>query len=379
MKARGLYMKNKKVCIVTTTINPPMFLKEYFENFRTYNVPLKNLTFIVVGDNKTPTQIYTNKKYLKQKFSGCVEYWSPHDQNEWLNTTFPSKTQKIKEYLIPENDMRRRNFGYLRAIQLDSDVTITIDDDNFPLKTESWLQGHLQNLEDPHRTIQSSNNIVNPCKMLKLNYKNVYSRGYPLNEYFNNHERFLREEKTAILSMGLWTNKPDVDSFTNLLYPDLLSEDVFNDIPTYSLAHDNYFIVNTQNTAFNTRKLDIFHNLFMDSSLFHRFDDVWIGLFVQKLLHRMGDSACFGVPFVEHRRNSHDYVKDLHTEFKGICLNNKMWSSIMALNIESKNYKDGFLEIVDILPNIFREPEIKKYFVKMRTSMYLWVELIEKL
>lgn len=370
MRGRGLHMKNKKICIITTTINPPKFLLEYFLNFQKFNVPLHNVTFIVVADNKTPDiQLY-------KRYSDFIEYWSPRKQDKWLTKTFPNKTQKIKEYLIPINDMRRRNFGYLRAIELQADITITIDDDNLPQKNVSWLHGHIKSFEVSHQIIYSSNQLVNPCNSLLLNHKNIYSRGYPIAEHYSNIETLGIKTKKSILNMGLWTNKPDVDSFTNCLYPDLKSEGLKNE--GYSLAEYNYFPVNTQNTVF-TKKLNIFHNLFMDSQMFHRFDDIWMGLFTQRLMHKMGDTASFGKPIVEHRRNTHDYIKDFFIEYQGLTLNSKVWKSIMELPIKSKNYKDGFLEIADMLPNIFRDSKIKKYFVKMRTSMYLWVELIEKL
>lgn len=365
----------KKISIVTTTIHKPTFIRQYFENFQKFNMKLENINFIIVGDNKTPKNLVIDRPYNDLS---NVEYWKPKDQDEWLNKQFPGKLKKIKRLIIPENDMRRRNFGYLRAIELNSDIVITIDDDNFPIQESNWLEEHIRGLKYSRRKIKSDNQIINPCEFLKTNKLDLYSRGYPLSEYYFSVPIRESGRSKSILNMGLWKNKPDVDSFTNILYPNLYSEGFYGHC-WYSLAKDNYFPVNTQNTSFR-KELSIFHNLYMNKALFHRFDDIWIGLFTQKLMHKMGDSASFGKPLVEHRRNTHDYVKDLHVEFMGIALNNKMWKTILELNIESKTYRDGFLEIAHTLPIIFNKNIlIEKFFIMMKESMELWIELIESL
>jgi len=362
----------KKVSIVTTTIHPLTFLEEYIDNFLKFDTDVENLHFIIVGDNKTPP--------LSCEDYPCeiIEYWSPKVQDEWLEKCFPGKLELIKDLLIPENDMRRRNFGYLRAIELDSDIVITIDDDNFPLAKESWLESHIHGLTYTHSKLQSINGLINPCQFLKLNYPGIYSRGYPLSEYYCNTIAHSFGKCISKLNMGLWTHKPDVDSYTNLLYPDLMSEGVYGEYWP-SLCEENYIPLNTQNTAF-TKDLSIFHNLYMEPSLVHRYDDIWIGLIVQRLMHKMGDSVSFGHPLVEHRRNTHNYIHDLKTEFNGMVLNERMWKAIMLMRIESKSYKDGFLEIASHLPELFENNRwFWGFFNKMKDSMKLWIELIEKL
>lgn len=363
----------KKISVVTTSIYPLSWILEYVENFLKFDVDLDHLTFIIVGDHKTP-EVHIDK------LSDVVEYWSPKYQDRWLMKTFPDKFDLIKDLLVPENDMRRRNFGYLRAVELDSDIVITIDDDNLPLKDKSWLDLHVNGLTYFNPRIGSKNRIINPCQFLTLNHPGVYSRGYPLSAYYSNDVSYPSGRSKSILNLGLWINKPDVDSFMNLLYPDLSSEGYLGNLHfCFSASKNNYFPVNTQNTSFK-KELSIFHNLYMEPSLIHRYDDIWIGLIVQRLIHKMNDSASFGLPIVEHRRNSHDYVKDLKVEFNGIVLNNKMWNSIMSMPIESKTYNDGFLEIASNLPGLFEDNRwFWGFFNKMKDSMELWVNLIEQL
>ena len=93
----------------------------------------------------------------------------------------------------------------------------------------------------------------------------------------------------------------------------------------------------------------------------------------------MGDTMSFGLPIVEHKRNSHDYVRDLQTEFMGIALNCKIWETVMGMDIESNDYKSGFLEVADKLPKakMFNNNVVAKFIERMCESMRLWVELIE--
>ena len=213
-----------KTAIVTTTINFPSFLLEYKENFDAWKVlPPKNgdaLNFIVVGDNKTPIHSEQFFTWLGQEYAyDWVEYWAPDKQKAWLETFYPKKDLSM---VIPENDMRRRNFGYLRALQWGADVIVTIDDDNYPF-------------------VYSKNKIVNPCSILELMPflevpgGSIYSRGYPLHKYFSDDLAngfmydlpvgFCQKESSpkVVLNMGLWMGKPDVDSFTNLNYKNLYS------------------------------------------------------------------------------------------------------------------------------------------------------------
>lgn len=363
----------------------PVFLCEYYKNFDAFNHKDEDVRFIIVGDNRTPkiaedfVKEYSNNRYL-------TEYWSPTSQDQWLKKKFPNKPEQLRS-VIPENDMRRRNFAYLRALEIDSDVVITIDDDNYPLPNVDWLGLHLENLEAKRcRSIFSINSFVNPCRFFASEAP-FYSRGYPLAYWFmdDTNYSFALNSRESVLNQGLWTGKPDVDSYTNLIYPNLKTEYTASMLPRYSVEPNNYFPVNTQNTSFK-KELSIFHNLYMEPIYnlpSHRFDDIWAGLFCMKLIHRRGKTASFGNPIVEHRRNTHNYQKDLQTEFIGVVLNTKMWDFIKDFEIQSTDYNRGFLEIAQGLERefakVFTDNKIIKYLHRLADSMRLWVELTDTL
>jgi len=290
-----------KTSIITTTVNLPTFLCEYYQNFEKFSHKPEAVQFIIVGDNKTPkiTEDFV-KDYSKGRYP--TEYWSPVAQDKWLNEKFPNKLQKMRT-IIAENDMRRRNFAYLRAIDLDSDVVITIDDDNYPLPNSDWLRLHLDSLGTKRlKSVSSINNYVNPCRLLDFSAP-FYSRGYPFAYLYMDTATYSAKPSTreSVLNQGLWLGKPDVDSYTNLIYPELKTTYTGGSFPSYSIEPEQYFSVNTQNTSFK-KELSIFHNLYMEPIFnlpSHRFDDIWAGLFCMKLIHRANKTATFGEPLVE--------------------------------------------------------------------------------
>ena len=51
-----------------------------------------------------------------------------------------------------------------------------------------------------------------------------------------------------------------------------------------------------------------------------RYGDIWGGYFLQALMRGTEYHVAFGRPIVDHRRNPHDYVDDLRSEYWGMIL-----------------------------------------------------------
>ncbi|MEL0238392.1 MAG: hypothetical protein VW946_02870, partial [Gammaproteobacteria bacterium] len=98
--------------IVTTTINDPQEATLKFAAMTDWHL-------IVVGDTKTPHNLYRNLEN--------VTYLSPEDQE--------SLSKELSDS-IGWKSIRRRNLGFLKAYQMGADVMATVDDDNIPL--ENW-------------------------------------------------------------------------------------------------------------------------------------------------------------------------------------------------------------------------------------------------
>jgi uncharacterized protein (DUF1499 family) len=376
------------VAIVTTTINIPYFLESYIQNFESFSVDNNGLVFIIIGDLRSPNQEI--KKYIQGITSNfAIEYWDVESQRKWISETFGNKAEKI-EKVIPYNSIRRRNLGYLRALELGSDVIVTIDDDNYP-GNSNWLLEHLNALNNTETlpTISSKSKIVNPCHILKFNRYGlrVYSRGYPFSMLFRDtFDVEFRNGGKVALNMGLWTKSPDVDAYTNILYPDIESLGIKEGFQRrYALAPNNYMPVNTQNTSFIRELAPAFYDVLMDTTIhgvrLDRYDDIWAGLFALKLIHKLGYRAAFGVPLTEHRRNKHDYVSDLKSELIGMSLNDLVHEIVMKADVQAKSFADGYLELADVLMNevkkFVNDEEVLSYFSKLTEAMRIWVDLVE--
>jgi hypothetical protein len=384
-------MRVKAIAIVTTTINIPYFLENYAKSFESQRVNDK-LAFIIIGDLRSPHKEI--KEYIQKVSSSleidlAIEYWDVESQKKWISETFKGKAEDV-EKIIPYNSIRRRNLGYLRALELGSDVIITIDDDNYP-RGVNWLSGHLSALGTTEAlpTVSSRNGVVNPCHILKFNRPDlmVYSRGYPFSKLFcDTFDVEFRSGGKVALNMGLWTKSPDVDAYTNILYPDIESLGIKEGFQRrYALAQDNYMPINTQNTSFIRGLTPAFYDVLMDTTIhgvrLDRYDDIWAGLFALKLIHSLGYRATFGVPLTEHRRNKHDYVSDLKSELIGMSLNDLVHEIVMKADIQAKSFADGYLELADVLMNevkrFVNDEEVLNYFSKLTEAMRIWVDLVE--
>ena len=382
-----LNLHGKTVSIVTTTINIPYFLESYNQRLESCFSD-NELVFIIIGDLRSPHKAI--KEYVQRIASRLtIEYWDVESQKKWISETFGNQAEKV-ERVIPYNSIRRRNLGYLRALQLGSDFIITIDDDNY-LGSTNWLSEHLSALYTTIEvlpTVSSKNEVVNPCHILRFNDSNlrIYQRGYPFSKLFcDTFDVEFRNGGRVALNMGLWTASPDVDAYTNILYPGLESLGIKEGFQRrYALAPNNYMPVNTQNTSFVRELAPAFYDVLMDSTIrnirLDRYDDIWAGLFALKLIHKLGYRATFGVPLTEHRRNKHDYVSDLRSELIGMSFNNLLHEIVMKADVYSKSFADGYLELADIIMNeskrYVNDEEMLGYVLKLSEAMRIWVNLV---
>src|SRR5689334_21384192 len=98
--------------IVTTSIYEPSEATIKFSN-------MKDWVLIVVGDKKTPHDLYKN-------LPNCL-YLSP----EFQETNYPELSEAIGW-----NCIMRRNIGFIEAYKRGADIVASIDDDNIPY--ENW-------------------------------------------------------------------------------------------------------------------------------------------------------------------------------------------------------------------------------------------------
>lgn len=297
-----------KVCITLTTINKPTVVAEIAERYSGQH----ELSFVVAGDvNSLPE----TKKYLAEvadKFGRPIFFTTPD------NLDFAPELVRTKK-IIPTKSFAQRNYADYAAVSKGAEIIIRIDDDNFPLDVNSFVDGHASRIGvlDTSQVVSSTDGWFNCCDMLhEKNNVPFYPRGFPVKRRFA--ERSVRlcqvERRTVVVNAGLWTGDPDVDAHQRLSYP-IFVEDFSDRLPNdVVLERDTWCPINTQNTSYAASLLPL---MFVSPNA-GRYDDIISGYLMRGVLDLCELSVSFGAPLVVQRRNLHNIVNDLKKEVPGL-------------------------------------------------------------
>lgn len=380
-------MVDSKLTFVTTTINKPTFLKAYIENVKQHSHHLINISFIVVGDIKTPRSVQDYCKELSTEYGIEVRYLSVEDQTDWLDNR---NLTQLKRYL-PHNSIQRRNVGYLQACEEGADIIVSLDDDN--LAREYDIAGDFATVGKEQEVIEvtTKNNWYNSASMLEYESENpreIYHRGFPYSQRDKKQEySFERTERNVMIRAGLWFEVPDVDVITHLERSPRATKlrDKFEN-ELVALGNGTYSPVNTQNTAFHTDIMPLIHTIPMGDTVegmeVSRFDDIWLGYFAEKVLHSMGGTVAYGTPISTHDRNTHNLKQELEHEAIGIRLNEALVTALMNMNELSGNtYYECYRDLISKLRSELTEDteySFRAYFEKMLDGMETWASACER-
>jgi hypothetical protein len=307
----------KRFHIVFTTINHPAILHDLHKNLHQYG-HLDQVKVWVVGDRKTPSSAGDLAREISRKGLETL-YFDISQQDDW--------GQGLPFYkLIPYNTDGRRVFGYLKALEEDCEVMVSIDDDNFP--TEDDFIGHHARTGQKWRgsLIREPKGFHNVCEYLVLEpHRLVFPRGFPfqLRCHINQPQQIPSHPDTTIgVTEGLWLDEPDVDATTWL--NGKVKGVRYNGPDLFVLDQKTWSPVNTQNTSVVRELIPAFVFVTMawpvPGGKLDRYGDIWGGYFLIALLQGTKYHVAFGRPLVEHRRNPHSYVDDLRYEFWGMIL-----------------------------------------------------------
>lgn len=326
-------MQDIKIAVVIPTIRNLDFLENWKKEFR-------DCVGIIVEDHKNK-EIETPEKYFAKTY-----HYSIKDIDKEL---------KNNSWIIPRKNAGIRSFGFLKAYQLGCDVTITIDDDCYPIPNHPFVKQHLENLslhapQDwyptyPHR-------------------KYFCTRGFPYN---------IRNKREIVINHGLWSNILDFDAPTQLHHYNIhipYSFDFVEFIP-----ENYYFPMCSMNLAFKTKitPLMYFPPMGYDNDNrswdYDRFDDIWAGVFAKKIIDHLGLAVANGSPFVEHKRASNVF-SNLKKEARGIETNETLYHAVQKVKLKSKTISSCYLELAEKV-----EFPKEEYFMKLKKAMKIWVKL----
>ena len=305
-----------KLAIVSTTINGE---KGYlpFDKLAAKS-KFSEVIFIVAGDT-------SSKPFDTSKFKCKMEYLLPKDQERFAVSK-----------LIGWRSQRRRNIVFLRALELDPDFILTIDDDNIPSSDyfDKWYDV----------VTKKATKIVEPIKKVEPahwhNYLKtasgptieMYPRGFPGPFLWQNATAVRKEVKPISpkeigLYQGISLGDPDIDGRTRLLYP--------KHLPVKSVREKNYCLrgvwspYNTQNTVY----AKILFPLALMWPFAERMDDIFHSFVLQKFLFNNGMYAHIGDAMNLQDRGlrsarTNVFKDDFLKEMEGYAHGHEVWAEI---------------------------------------------------
>jgi hypothetical protein len=371
-----------KTSLVITTINAPTIADDFCANFQKFGHE-KESSIIIIGDRKSPDDVSKEivKKLTDQKFD--VQYYDIPSQEEWLKRFADFSS------IIPYNSDNRRNIGYVMAKEQGAEVIISVDDDNFPLPDVDFIGGHVAALGN--RTgcaiATSKNRWFNICEMMTNDRtERIFPRGFPYRtrkEYKNEDISYHTGDVRVGLNEGLWTRDPDVDAITrierNVAMIDLKEKkSVVLDLGTFSP-------INSQNTAFTIDLLPAYYFVLMgekiDGLSIDRYGDIWQGMFMKKVMDTLGIYASFGTPLAEHRRNGHNFFKDLKGELNAIIYTEIIAEFLEQSTLKGATASDVYADLAAQLAAFVEQDarfteDVKAYMKKVYHCQTVWLETL---
>ncbi len=308
------------------------------------------------------------------------EIWDDNEISLFLHEDRPEKSVKVNglvsnarhtcqrdialelgraAWIIPLQSGASRSFPIYLAWKAACEYIITLDDDCYP-PTEgarAFVDGHLAAFSRDRwfRTIAGDE-----------------PRGVP-------YERLGR--LTVGLNHGLWSDVPDLDGPTALVR--------IRDPRTAVLPRGHHvvppgmaFPLCAMNVCYHRRVIPGAYNLLMglDTVGIDRFDDIWSGLLLKRILDYKGWYATTGEPIVRHLKRSNRF-RNLRREALGIEIHEQFWDYILDAPLASElTVNDAFkalAEHIRAFPNGRDLPAPHHYFQTLADAMVTWAALFD--
>jgi hypothetical protein len=374
-----------KTALVITTINKPTIAQDFCDNFEKFGHTKDESAIIIIGDRKSPNEESQAIADGLKARGFDVQYYDIPSQEKWL--------QRFPEFaaIIPYNTDNRRNIGYVMAKEQGAGAIITVDDDNYPLPDVDFLGGHVAALGERKgvEIVKSANGWFNICDMMTNDGgAKIFPRGFPYKsrkDYEKNELTYRTGDVRVMLNEGLWTNDPDVDAVTHLA-SDVRMIDL-KEKKSLVLDLGTFSPINSQNTMFHIDLLPAYYFVLMgekiDGLALDRYGDIWQGLFMKKVMDTLGVYAAFGTPLAAHRRNSHNYFKDLKMELNGIIYTETIAEFLEQSTLKGANASEAYADLTaQLAAFVANDPrfgdDVKAFMEKIRRCQMVWLETLEK-
>lgn len=325
-----------KTALVVTSINLlEPFLQSYALNLQDHG-HLADVTFYVIPDLSTPGAVHYEIEHFR-RLGLHIEFPVPDVQDGFL------RQLGLRTDFIPYHSDNRRNVGYLMALRDGYDYLISLDDDNLcPPLAGDWLNGHLAYLQStkPHLPM-TEGKWHNPCGTDKH-----FSRGFPYfarPDYHISYEYGRWGDALKIgCNQGLWRGAPDIDAISWLNTKCDFSGREWRG--TFALASETWAPINSQNTSILHDCIPAYY--FLQSP---RFGDIYQGYFLLACLKQLGWTVRYGTPITDHKRNSHNYLKDIAHELPDIRTLESFLPILTESKLEGSTISDAYSSLISIV------------------------------
>jgi hypothetical protein len=272
------------------------------------------------------------------------------------------------------------------ALESGSDFLISIDDDNYCLDPHDYFNEHAIVLQNPaeHCVAESATGFFNICEMLEYSSSGrVYPRGFPYSARHKDENWQVQAAKADIhINAGLWLMDPDVDAITWLVSNPKVTGFSGNSLV---LGRNSWAPVNTQNTALRRDVIPSYYFIRMgypiSGAAIDRYGDIFSGYFAQACARHLGGAVRFGTPLVEHKRNSHNYMKDAGREWACIVLLEDILPWLHDAKLEGQTYVAAYESLSHLLEDAvetFQGPmwsdAARGYFHQVAFHMRAWLK-----
>lgn len=212
-------------------------------------------------------------------------------------------------------------------------------------------------------------------------------RGFPYSKRFESNKITRRESGGKVaLNLGLWKHYPDIDAMSHLT---LAVKTLGFASDTRRIMLDRYVFspLNSQNTAVSREAMAAYYNIVMGEEIqglrIDRYNDIWQGYFAKKIVDVMNERVTVGIPLSEHRRNMHDLMRDMKSEFWGMIITERIVEWIATVKIqEHRSYVDAYCELAEALYRdaalIADTGVIRRYLRKIARNMQFWTDVYEE-
>ena len=371
-----------KAFVIVPSIHKIDNLLKYYDNFSRFG---HDTEFIIIDEYPSFQQVRDYNNEIFSKAGANYSFYGQKERKEWLDE------RGIDIGVIPERCHAETSFGFLIAWEHrdEYDLVIELDDDTYPMDSETdFLGWHWRTLSDGGNIeVYSKVLWVNPIDLCFKDQSIRFPRGFPYG-IRPIYEYALKDKSwKSVINQGMWNGTFDLNAF-DILYegcltgnPDHLGDP--NIGASFGISPETYVTVCSMNCSFKPHIIPAFYQLYMNvphaGLRVDRYDDIWSGIFLKKLLDINNERMSFGEPFCHHAKTPRSTFKDIKAELYGMEINEELWALVNEYSSNKSDYTTLYRGLADHLKKHARSRfgDFAPFIELQTEKMTQWCNAIE--